>query len=222
MEKRILLIFSVIVALVLSACRSVNAYVDGSLWNGHVDEPSAQWTTYEFNFILEGDTVVGDNKYLKLWSVMHDVEKKELYYSGALLSIDDKVYYLPKGYETDFLIFDFDIKPGDKFKVYPGEFPYERKVPDLVSMVCVDKRKVVSCGKTYDVFEVAYENAKGQPILSDVGIWIKGIGTYQGPIENLYMGKGGNYYGINRVIVKEKEVFVFSEVSPPLFKYKGV
>lgn len=197
-------IFVALIVLVVSAScsRGVNAYVDGAVWDGVGESVFPTDEKYKVDYFIRGDTVNGDLTYLKLYESIGNVYSNCVEYLGALRSRNDKVYYLPKEYETEFIIFDFDIMPGERFQVYPGVHGYYGDEPEPLSMMCLSREKMVLCGIEYEKFYVVdtryYDRNQ---VEHNTGIWIKGIGSFQGPIANNYMDMGGNNSEINRVIV---------------------
>ena len=141
-------------------------------------------------YMLTNEEVVKDGKtYFKLYSSSGEVVHNE----GLLREEDKKVYFYDSDMQEEFLLFDYSLKPGDTFETFSYD-DYKKVSYKVLS--------VGDCLEGPEVIRNDYEDATGSTIsdrrylrkwtvcrTDDEAFqktWIEGIGSFGGPIDNLY------------------------------------
>ena len=73
----------------------------------------------DYAYRIRGDTLIDENSYKKvfLWdSFMY--EDSEWHYYGAAREDGQRVFFLPKGYNDEFKLYDFSISPNDTINYF--------------------------------------------------------------------------------------------------------
>ena len=171
-----------------------------SLWS-YCDVWRTGLNTYNLNYsrlIFQGDTIINDIKYQKLYSFNCESEL----YVAALREENKKVYAIRKGRDEDVetLIYDFNLSVGECFQY--SEF------------------------ECYEVMEIDYIEIDGklrkQFNLGNYDTWIEGVGSLNRRLPNpldaypLYdLGFFLNYQKLDGKITYKTDQFFFSENDCP-------
>ena len=139
-------------------------------------------------YMLKDEEVVKDGKtYFRLYSyggVVHDL--------GLLREESRKVYFLDPSMTEEILLFDYSLKEGDTFETY--SYDEQKKVSYKVMSVggCQEGPEIIR----YDYDEAADSMIIHRRYLRQWTVrsidntfektWIEGIGSYEGPLKNLY------------------------------------
>ena len=121
-------------------------------------------------FWIEGDSVVDDMAYQKIWISMDSLQTQ--YYRGLLREESNVVYYIQPG-NSEGILYDFNLEIGDTISI--------------VNSFCWDAFPLT----VYDIDTVEYFGmmrkrwhlgVEGEPS----EIWIEGIGSHSGPLYSGY------------------------------------
>jgi hypothetical protein len=205
MKNKLYLFIAFAAIMFLASCnRSINPYKDGSVWfcEGRTDEwPSKR---YHEIYFIQGDTLIADQKYWKVYQKYLSGKAKYVY---GLRAEKNKVFFAPKNHAWDLLIFDYNIKSGDIVKVYSTcQGFYSDVYPSPIEIICTGKSFMKSCGNTYEIFKIA-DASEGKAITWAQGEWIKGLGSVSGPIDNDYMQCFGGGSSVYELMVDGKIVW---------------
>jgi len=88
---------------------------DNSSWavlNGGVCIDCPVWTQYIY---FEGDSVFNGKTYKKVFSC-NDTLHKNIKYEGLIREQDEKTYFIPFNFETEYLLYDFSLEEGMIFE----------------------------------------------------------------------------------------------------------
>jgi len=173
-----LLLKLVIVAVSVVPMWGQSVFRDGMVWNTEVGQLFRHGG--EFVYILDGDTLVGKDKGLKLFCIKNgDTENRHLV--AIIRSDRDKVFFL-SGHDPNkwTLMYDFSLTPGKGCWVGTiSSFGASDVSPKLSYVRC---KEIVKDGESgeYEVMmmEEPYEGR------DCVGVWIKGVGGIQGILSN--------------------------------------
>ena len=175
--KRILSLILAIVPLINMAQSTTRFVEQGKCWNMHYSDPEMYpEVEYDFTYYLDGDTIIGGQTCTKFYVENQHGDGTVEYLAGFFEKEKDKeVYFIPKGSEKAFLLYDFSAEEGssvviDDF-IHPGEFTQQMNVQ-------------ISENKTFlgvnRNFQRVYREKNEKRFPS--GWWIEGIGSELGPI----------------------------------------
>jgi len=150
------------------------AFLDSTcVWR--VDKQSENDSIADFekiNYFISGDTLIGENTYLKLYKdgfqllIERDVHFtsgiNHAVYTGAIRESGNRFYFVAKGSQTETLLYDFNLKAGDVV----GGFINNGK-----TIVAVDS--VIDGRKNFLLSEDTWQN-----------FIVEGIGSDKGLLEN--------------------------------------
>lgn len=175
--KRILSLILAIVPLINMAQSTTRFVEQGKCWHMHYSDPEMYpEVEYDFTYYLDGDTIIGGQTCTKFYVENQHGDGTVEYLAGFFEKEKDKeVYFIPKGSEKAFLLYDFSAEEGssvviDDF-IHPGEFTQQMNVQ-------------ISENKTFlgvnRNFQRVYREKNEKRFPS--GWWIEGIGSELGPI----------------------------------------
>ena len=143
------------------------------------------------DYILVNEEVVKNGKtYLRMYSRKDDMTS--IHNMGLFREEDRKVYFLHPDKQEEFLIFDYSLKIGDTYETYSYD---EQK------MVSYKVMSIDDCLTEPEIIHYDYDQAADSMIThrrylrkwtvcrTDNDLektWIEGIGSFSGPLENLY------------------------------------
>jgi hypothetical protein len=177
MKTRILLSILLLPSILLGQVINHFDNLD-SKWNVAKTYPAANQqnpnfvatTTTVYGF--QGDTLINNEQWFKLYSTSDSLFQSNLLYRGLLREENDKVFYLDTLNQLDTL-YDFSLNVGDSvlFDLY-GMFP------EWLQVVNVDSVQIN--GDYYRRLKFAEPTMNAFDELNE--IWIKGIGSIHGPL----------------------------------------
>ncbi|HAH58271.1 MAG TPA: hypothetical protein DCL86_09000 [Bacteroidales bacterium] len=149
-----------------------------SKWNVAKTYPSANQqnpnfaatTTTVFGF--QGDTIINDELWFKLYSTNDSLFHNDLLYRGLLREENNKVFYLDTLNQLDTL-YDFSLNVGDSIL-----FDLHGMYPEWLQVVSVDNIQIN--GDDYRRIKFAEPAFQAFDQLNE--IWIEGIGSIHGPL----------------------------------------
>ena len=157
---------------------------EGKTWHMVVSKGECNMSEY----MLMNEEVVKDGKtYFRLYSkdgeVVHDL--------GLLREENCKVYFLPPYMQEEFLLFDYSLKEGDTFETYSYD---EQKMVsyEVVSVEdYLEGPEYIHYIEKEDGLITQHRNLQKWTVCrtDDKSIqktWIEGIGSFGGPLDNLY------------------------------------
>ncbi len=155
-----------------------SVFRDGMVWNTEVGRLFRHGG--EFVYILDGDTLVGKDKGLKLFCIKNG-DTKDRHLVAIIRSDRDKVFFLSGHDQKKWtLMYDFSLKPGEGCWVGTvsslGAFDVS---PKLSYVRC----KEIVKGEEYGEYSVMVME---EPYEGDdcIGLWIKDVGGIQGILSN--------------------------------------
>ena len=166
---------------------------EGKVWIYEASNNNVEVDVWEEVFSLEGDTVIGSHKCLKLyetgtWPSRPQYPSHDLIYKGAMFEEDGKVYIFTPGSTTSTLLYDFSSEPGTIVKV--GEFEVKIR----------EKKLVKYRGEYLKVIYYDYYNPVRQEFSNEYYLdWIEGVGVLGAANLTCFIdGYGPWYTGMER------------------------
>lgn len=151
-------------------------------------EENTVWSIMHEKHTLIGDTIINDLTYKKLYfhNFLEEFTPDSLVYIAAMREdeTNEKVYFIWKGYEEEFLLYDFSLEVGNEFVVLSPMF-----------WIVGPEFQYDMWERTVEVSDVFYQNIAGKDRKTiKVGpfynheYWIEGLGSSKGLI---YAGASG-------------------------------
>jgi hypothetical protein len=154
-------------------------------------EENTVWSIWNEKYTLVGDTVINDLTYKKLFyhKFLEEFTPDSLIYIAAMREdeINEKVYFIWEGFDTEVLLYDFSLEVGDVFNVYCPWFSISLHGPSFADyeigtvFVCevfyqniagVDRKTIKVAAYYSDYCDYIYFSE----------YWIEGIGSDSGLI----------------------------------------
>jgi hypothetical protein len=133
---------------------------------------------YEYQYLLEGDTMYGNKTYNKIYKIIHyfNFPYYNLGYQGAVYydNAADKVYWRPKNTLQDTLLYDFNLSVGDTL---PVSYVYDMNMYGVIRIDSIDT--IMSNNHSIVRFHMDNAGWGGEYILH-------GIGSTTGFLEPIY------------------------------------
>ena len=155
---------------------------DNKEWNvlQVIYSPPYPWydtTYYTYSYKFEGDTLINNLTYLKVYRYDTKVLPDWYYYCAIREDQDKKVYV--KVWD-EFLKYDFDVDVGDTVEIYDFDYPHELFVESIDSVLVDDeyRRRIFLRYVDYSGFTES---------------WIEGIGSNRGVMESGTAGYVGGW-----------------------------
>jgi hypothetical protein len=142
------------------------------------------WSIGHEKHTLIGDTIINETTYKKLYfhNFLPEYTPDSLEYIAALRedTINQKIYFIWKGFNSEVLLYDFSLNAGDPFQVKTPEFNFggpiyhDNYTRNLEVLMVIDSvfegknRKVLKLKSQHDNYPVDY--------------WIEGVGSRFGLI----------------------------------------
>ncbi|MCD6111640.1 MAG: T9SS type A sorting domain-containing protein [Bacteroidales bacterium] len=135
--------------------------------------PYIYYRTYKYE--AKGDTIINDFEYTKLyWSPVNDSDNKSGYEGAYRVDIEnDKVYFIDSYYNTESLLYDFSLVPGDTITISGTDY-------DPFNLVCLDTTTILINGVPHKKLLVYSYLSNGTECYTN---WVEGIGSLRMPIE---------------------------------------
>lgn len=125
------------------------------------------------SYTLEGDTTINEILYRKLL-LTHEAANLTKVYRGALRQSAEKVYFVPYGSSHEYLLYDYDVAPGDTIYAYSG---FSDSSCEEVAQEEPD-RTISSAWIVQDVRTIdGRKHVTLKDTISNEIEWIEGIGT---------------------------------------------
>lgn len=135
---------------------------DGNRWN--VSTYLNFGPTETYIYLLSGDTLLGNQTYLKLYYT-RNANLSGTVLIGLMREESKRVYFLSFCDNSEYLLYDFNMKEGDTQTLYGLPFPYECPVAN--EMQCTQIETANYFGRDYRQFHFDF----GDPV------WIEEIGS---------------------------------------------
>jgi hypothetical protein len=173
-----------------SISNTPNYFQEGTVWTADCEAfplgtPEYYTTTWE----LEGTDNINGQECLKLWETMEGEYTKERTHIANIFSENGKIwYYTANDNSSKKLLFDFNLRPGEKEIIKPianGYGPYLIEVTGIETRTYGDNKFNVMCFDSYNYDE---SNDSYSQESKDSGEWIIGIGAITGITRNIVGG----------------------------------
>ena len=155
---------------------------------------------YDYRYYMKGDTLIGGIECKKFYVFNYD-NAQETEYLLAIFENDRKVYFIPKGMEDSYVLYDFDGSVGDIVSVADVthiDWKRDMRIVEEKSMnIGLEFRR---CALMRPILE---EN----PIPTPSGWWIEGVGSELGPLNTWLFGADGNNRYLLKCVINEQDVF---------------
>ena len=173
-------------------CSSLNAssfVKDGKRWqvrlsNSYYNTKMVNYKNKSVTYALLGDTIINEKPCIKMYGydTFHPAETQ---YLASLFETDNRVYFIPSGYEDSYLMYDFNMSAGETVKVHLApEYKKQWNTIEIeVEVTDVEYQDVGGTTRKY-----MYLSDIDSPEAEDTGIsygyWIEGIGSLSSPVWN--------------------------------------
>jgi hypothetical protein len=146
-------------------------FVAESYGNGNPQNPSfIETVTTVYGF--QGDTIIGGETWLKMYSTPDSSFSANLEYEGLINSSDGFVVFQDTASTTD-TIYNFNLTLGDSFLF---DFGFETEYIDIIEVDSVEIN-----GEMYK--RLSFDEPEGPNAFTNFyEIWIEGIGSWHGPL----------------------------------------
>lgn len=143
---------------------SVNSWPD-------IAPPYVLYKTYRYETI--GDTLIDGKMYTKLYSFL-DTDFYGNYLGAYRVESDSqKVYFIDSYYNTESLIYDFSMVPGDSITINGTNY-------NPFTLTCYDTSSVELNGSIHKTYSIHSILTNGEECFTT---WVEGIGSLRIPIE---------------------------------------
>lgn len=140
--------------------------------DGNQQNPNFVATTTTI-YGFQGDTLIGNLSWNKLYSTKDSLFLSNLSYIGLIRSENDRIFYLDTLNQIDTL-YDFNLNIGDSVL-----YNFYGNYPEKISLIQIDS--IVINAQFYKRFKFAEPvEINSFDVLSE--IWIEGIGSIHGPV----------------------------------------
>ena len=157
--------------------------VEGKVWHMRHDSPIPHNVSYDFDYFIQGDTLIATNECKKLYAYNED-GKQQTVYKMALYEQEGKVFFIPEDSETPYLLYDFQSNAGDTVTVFECNHP-EHPQKDM-AVLEVNRFSVNGVERRCE--RVGLQESSNR----SAGWWIEGIGSELGPLNTSGFGMVGN------------------------------
>jgi len=190
-------------------------------WMRHNAPENPNWPTpFYYSYYISGDTLIGGTSYKKLW-VDNWYNKGLTEYEMALREEGKKVFFVPKGKDKEYVLYNFNCYVGQSVKIdswkNPGTFDFDMDVFEELDGVFAGMerkmyqvRAVIPDLKDWEKESEEYEQKKFW--------WIEGIGSERGPLTSDGPGGLGNPHYFKRCELNGEVIFDISW----LHQYTGI
>lgn len=214
--KKTLFLFSCFLLLVSLTCTS-QEYMpfpqDSAIWYtvdyDYNPSPPPIVTFWTYQYVAMGDTSINGETYTKLFSDL--ALGYNPYYEGAYRVdvVNSRVYFIDSFYNTEGLLYDFSLVPGDTIPIING-------FDTAFHVVCLDTASIFLNNVPHLALSIFsyddYDNTCNT-------VWVKGIGSMKHPLETeLFCAEDGfeTSYFLNCFFYKDEEIY--HEPNNPFFE----
>lgn len=212
MKKSILFVMMLVS---VAAVSGQNIFMDGTVWKvgrsysgGSPDEITTQVIEYSL-------TKINSESGTDVFNLLQNqtIDGGEAVEVCMIKEEGNRVYFQQDQSDEWKILYDFNLKPGDEACVYTPTFdiwpPVEGR--ECTHIKCVSEDTIVSNGIKWPILNLdEYSDAEHKHFMGS-GIWIKGIGSINGLIENCrfnyIMGMGSS---LREVICSDEVVYSYS------------
>ena len=186
---------------------------DGKEWiiwhyNGSDAQGLEKSQEYSFSYIISGDTLIGDTRCMKLYS-LNEQNTGNTTYKMALHESDGKVYFIPEGAEQCYLLYDFSPAIGSTVTVsdvlHPGEWYHTLRI--------VEERVLLIAGQEKRAIQVSIDNG-AEDFRNESGWWIEGVGSELGLLNTWGFRMPGSNNYLEECRIGGKPIFKREEFIP--------
>jgi hypothetical protein len=168
--------------------------------------PLATFNTYIYE--ADGDTLINGTIYTKLYNAYENYPST---YEGAYRvdDINSRVYFIDSFYNTEGLLYDFSLVPGDTIPVING-------TDTAFHVVCMDTASIVINNLPHLALSIFSYDDYGNTCHT---VWVKGIGSMKHPLETeLFCAEDWfeTSYFLNCYFYKDEKIF--QEPNNPFFE----
>jgi len=149
----------------------------GKEWNfiAYQSDGLGKTTEYEYKYKINGDTIINQVKYAKIYMIDYRYNSTEL--SAFVREKDKKVYQYAPWSENETLIYDFDIKVNDSICICNGNWQLILKNVSTINTESGQRKCFYFESYAYNSFESSWEYTYAYPIYI-----IEGIGSTFSPV----------------------------------------
>ena len=193
---------------------------EGKTWV--TDEDGGEGRPRSYIHYIEGDTLIGDKKYKKVFSNQYlylDGERTDMIYFAAIREENNRVYAICRNWPEEYLLYDFNIKAGGHFYCAYYDNPYydiaglitsgtHTHLPALMLGHMIQQREdsilVGGVKLRRLVFDVWYPNLTNDTSATNPKqiVWVEGVGSSGGlfypwskaPNRHVSCGMGAEVY----------------------------
>lgn len=211
MDKRLFLVIS-ITFYIATAINAKNYFKDGTHW---IVESSVyygpDYTSHSItDKYINGYEIIDNTEYLRMYQKNENGNVEFLYF---LRSEGEKVYMRNTYSNTDYLIYNFGLKPGESCTIYQSMgLTMENRHPFEWQLTFSDILYDSEWGENKLLLE-GFMTFMNKPISLDKEYWIDGIGSIIDPGINLISGIAGYSSHIVEVIVDGESVYKYNDTS---------
>lgn len=191
------LIFTLCMMCGFNAFSQENYFAEGTSWIVRTDyiDSKGQSQTSVSELWIEGTTPINGLTYMNLWQQDYDLSQNERIGEEKTLcsfiyADSNKIYTFNYGFGSKpFLLYDFDLTPGENCSPYCGDMLTLRRLhfyqPSTYPLSCVREETLNYGNTTFKalfVRDLSDSFSQGEEEFD--AVWIKGIGSANGPLDN--------------------------------------
>lgn len=161
---------------------------------------------YTIKYEAIGDTAINDLTYTRIYSEFIN-DTKSMYYEGAYRvdSDNDCVYFIDNYSNTESLLYDFRLTPGDTITIIGSDYePY--------NLVCLDTSSILINDISHKSYSIYSYLSNGTTCYTQ---WVKGLGSLRLPIEtDVFCGASFEWaYDLTCFYYKDDKIYEW-EMNP--------
>ena len=163
---------------------------EGKTWHMYHEVDNFPEYNYDFDFIIQGDTLIGGTEAKKVYGI-NEGNGGVTVYKMALREADRKVFFIPPGSEQQYVLYDFNGRAGDEVTIAKEI----KENPDNIAMKIIADQTI----RIHDIDRRAYLVMRAEDEVIDwscCGWWIEGIGSTLGPFNAWRFGYTGMFNGM--------------------------
>lgn len=189
-------VFVLLAILLPIAANCASYFKDGMKWVVEyygTQQPNGVFSQKTYS--LEGDSIINDIKALKMYVSSDDLDSgKELV--SIIHEEDDKVLFWDSYTQNWYLMYDFNLEEGEGCDAYDPKSCKSGSTPTSSYIKCSAFQDDVF--NRLSALDVEEYKSIGDNFLLGQGLWIKGIGSSKGVLENI----GFDYDGGNSILAE--------------------
>ena len=161
---------------------------------------------YEYEYFIEGDTLIGGEAYKKLYTLdAYMYKTTEPVYIGALREEGAKVYFVRSGHENVEFLYDFDLPVGGT--MHYGHYDATAVARDVITVKGIERKRV-------KVKEIQTDSDGEGANEGLTGYWVEGICSTSGLLEPAQFDTGLNISKLLAVYEDGKCIFTGEDFYP--------